>query len=244
MVKDAEKQSHNLAYIKEIAEGVSTQSRFSNRLWVALMIFAFVVLLHTAQPPEQNKINLPFQLGSVDTTVFYVVSCPMLAVLLIAFLAAHAQQVRAADLAQRMIDKLENNKNYLPHPRDIYDFMRYPTLIRVAPLPQLARGKYQFYPKNADCPLLLKILTTFYYVFLKTLGVIVYFILPCVALIFAFFRFIHEPTEALNWSKWIVGAFVLAALIASIQIIFIEFRYILHIVKVIGLNTQNESSDE
>jgi len=237
-------QSPDLNYIKEIAEGVSTQSRFSNRLWIALMLFAFVVLLHTAQPQEQNIINLPFQLGSVDTTIFYIVSCPMIAVLLIAFLAAHAQQVRAADLAQRMIDELQKDKNYWPHPRDLYDIMRHPTLIRVAPLPQLARGKYQFYPQSADCPESIKILTILYYVFLKVLGVIVYFILPIVALIFSFLPYVFESNESLNWLKWVVGAFVLAAMIASIQTIFIELRYIIHIVKVIGRKTQSQNSAE
>ena len=189
MEQNAEKKLSDLTLIKEIAGGVSTQVRFSNRIWLALILLTFVVLLHATHPSPKDKTNLPFQLGTVDTTIFRVVSCPLLAILLISFLAAHAQEARAAHLAQRMIEKLKKGNDTWPYPRDMYDFMRHPSLVRVAPLPQLARGKYQFYPENENCPRLLNILTQFYYLVLKILAIIVYFILPCVALGFAFYRF-------------------------------------------------------
>lgn len=242
MELSAERKLPDFDFVRGIADGVSTQSRFANRIWLALMILTFVVLVHAAHPSEQDKTSLPFQLGTLDTTVFHAVSCPMLAVLLIAFLAAHAQQVRAADLAQRVIDEVEKEKETWPHPRDIYDVMRHPTLIRVAPLPQLARGKYQFYPESYDCPLLRRILTTSYYVVLKLLGIIVYFFLPIIALCFAFYRFAIEPTTSLSWLKWVVGVFVTVAFIASIQAICIELRYVFHVVKVIGRKPRKQVS--
>jgi hypothetical protein len=60
--------------------------------------------------------------------------------------------------------------------------LREPSVNRVAALSQLLRGRYQFYGDNLRCPTWLRIISTSYYVVLKSVSLIVYFGLPAAAL--------------------------------------------------------------
>ncbi len=93
--------------LKELAEAVSIQSKVANRFWLALMILTLMVMLpQHVDDANSSQAVLPFGIGTIDPTWFYFVAFIMLAVLLIAFCGAHAQQIRVAKLAQDAIDTL------------------------------------------------------------------------------------------------------------------------------------------
>jgi hypothetical protein len=93
------------------------------------------------------------------------------------------------------------------HPRDLFDALQTPNLSRVASLPQLARGEYQFYPQPSKIPPLPTVLTTALYVCLKALAIIVYFILPGAALGVTIQRFLEwRPLSVEEWLiRWDQG---------------------------------------
>jgi len=227
---DSDKQNNDLAFIKEIAHGVSTQARFANRLWLSLMLYAFVVLPQMLSPADE--IKLPFGIGQIDATVVYCISCPIMAVLLVAFLSAHIQQAKATFFAQRMIDKLSEEKpgnTRISDLRNIYDIMRHPTFIRVSPLPLLAKEKDHFNRENANCPLWLDRLTLTYYLALKSLGLFVYLLLPFLLLIVLFVFYLCLETT--TYLQLLVGLFVVPALITSVHALYFEVKATKHIVE-------------
>lgn len=223
MAKDFKRQMTDLAFIKEIAQGVSTQARFANRLWLSLMLFALVVLPQMLNHPKE--IKLPFGLGQVDATVVYLVSCPIMAVLLVTFLNAHVQQARATIFGHRMINELSKEYDSNAWPSDLrimYDIMRLATFIRVSPLPLLPKDKYHFNPEN--CPNWLSCLTKTYYLALKCMGLLVYIFLPSVLLVVLFVFYLGHKTATLL--RLPIGLFVLVALIASVHTLYFEARAI------------------
>jgi hypothetical protein len=171
------------ALIKDLAGAVSRQSRVTNNTWIALTTVAlFAIVPHT--PSGEGNLTLPFNLGEVAQTWFYGLVFSILVVLAIAFAAAHTQQVRTQKLAQRNIDSMleRGASTDLLHPREYFDMWRMPSLIRVAPLPQALRGRYQFYADSAGLPTWLRLATVTYYGLLKLVSWVVYFLFPMWAL--------------------------------------------------------------
>lgn len=168
--------------IKELAEAVSTQARVANRLWLTLItvvVFAFFRLAGVGE--EAQTVPLPFDLGPVSTTYLYPILFAILVILAVAFASAHAQQVRAHRLARRYIDSLSTT-NTMIHPQELFDILLQPSVVRVAPLAQSLRCKYQFHSTAADCPVWLWRASVVYYEALKVGAIGIYFLLPAWAL--------------------------------------------------------------
>jgi hypothetical protein len=165
--------------VKNLADAVSMQADVTNRTWLALISVAVVALI-----PHMKDVTLPFSLGDVPQPWFHGVIFYFLVVLAIAFASAHSQQVRAQKLAQLVIDTLGPNlgSGCAIHPRDFFDIQRKASLIHIASLAQSLRGKYQFYTTATGLPIWQKKITVFLYGVWKTIGFIIYFVFPIVAL--------------------------------------------------------------
>lgn len=141
--------------VRDLAGAVSAQAQVANRSWLALTTVAlFALIPQTAN--TAGKIALPFNLGEVAPIWFHGLVFSMLTVLAIVFASAHTQQVRAQKLTQKVIDSLGDSLGgtvgRLIHPREYFDIWRTPSLIRVAPLAQALRGKYQFFSTSHGLP--------------------------------------------------------------------------------------------
>jgi hypothetical protein len=218
--------------VRELSGAVSTQASVANRFWFALIIATLLVLIpHPSQTSVRPTVDLPFQLGTVRADVFYQIAFPMLAVLLIAFCTAHVQVLRATTLAHRILDKMASSLSSPldAHPRELFDMYRLPSLSRVAPLAQVARWKYQYYPEASSCPRWLKRLTAAYYLILKLAAILVYLVLPG----WAFWR-TGELALSAGWAWWGVVAIGGPAALAFSQTIIIEMAYVYRVVKLIG----------
>lgn len=171
------------ALIKDLAGAVSRQARVANNTWIALTTVALFAIVPHA-PNRDGNLTLPFNLGEVAQTWFHGLVFSILVVLAIAFAAAHIQQVRSQKLAQKLIDSmLEKGASAdLLYPREYFDMWRMPSLIRVAPLAQALRGRYQFYADSEGLPTWLRLATVTYYGSLKLVSWVVYFLLPMWAL--------------------------------------------------------------
>jgi hypothetical protein len=121
------------------------------------MTVAFFTVLPRVQ--KDGSLTLPFGFGSADPAVYHITISSILVILAIAFASAHAQRMRAQHLAQIEINSIAISKpmkGYL-HLREIFNMLRMPSFNRVAPLPQLLLGKYQFYKTSHDCPAWLRL---------------------------------------------------------------------------------------
>jgi hypothetical protein len=118
-----------LTTVKELAAAVSTQARISNRVWLALITATLVAVIPRPSTPGQDTLALPFGLGGIAPGDFYFGLFGVLVVLTIAFAAAHAQQIRAQELAQRSVNGLEKESRSVLgiHPRDYFDMVREPS---------------------------------------------------------------------------------------------------------------------
>ncbi len=221
--------------IKELAAAVSLQAQVSNRVWLGLLTVAVITLLPRvpkAGPP--NELDLPFGLGQVDASWFYVILFLMLVVLTIAFSAAHAQQVRAQKLAQSFVDSMAGRSPEVAgmHPRELFDMLRLPSVNRVAPLAQSIRGPYQFYHNAMNCPAWLRKASTIYYVLLKLVSMAVYFGLPAFALWQAYTK---TQAVGLRWlvAPWIILATAIVAAATLLQVVVEDLRYSMEILPLI-----------
>lgn len=198
--------------VKELATAVSTQAQVANRAWLALTTVALVAVIPHVRK-ENADLALPFGLGEVNSIVFGTVAFSILVVLAIAFAAAHAQQIRAQKLAQRELDSLSKDdpSGKGLHPREMFDMWCLPSLNRVAPLAQLLRGKYQFFPDSSNCPVWLRRVTVAYYVLLKVASIVVYYGLPGWAL--------WQAHGSLKYSGEVGLIFALGAVIAGVALV-------------------------
>ncbi len=203
--------------VKELADAVAAQAQASNRAWIALITVAVVVAL----PRPEN--NLPFNLGKVDQGTFYVVGFLILVALAIGFAAARAQLVRSQELARAELDTLAT----LPRSgteidlRDFFD-MLLPSVIRVAPLAQLLKGKYKFFTSERGAPRWLRCLSAVYYVILKIATFLAYFAVPLYALWQAYRAAV--PVTGI-FARMAMAAGGVVASFALIQVIVVEVRY-------------------
>ena len=169
--------TQSIPIVKELAGAVFTQSQVANRYWIALMAVALFALLPRVGPSQTQTIDLPLGLGAVEPASLHPALFALLVVLIVAFAAAHAQQVRAQKLAQAYIDKMTVVDGEL-HPRELFDMLRQPSVIRVAPLAQSLRGKYQFFGTAGECPAALWWGSVVYYGVLKLASIGISFLLP------------------------------------------------------------------
>ena len=217
-----------LTVVKELAAAVSIQAQVANRFWIALMTVALFALLPKAGPSETSTINLPLGIGAVESASLNPVLFAMLAIMIVAFAGAHAQQVRAQKLAQDHIDTLAKSNMGLD-PRELFDMLRQPSVTRVAPLAQSIRGPFQFSRTARDCPAVLWWASVCWYVLLKLASIAVYFMLPGWALwtVGARLHDVHALSTAL-WFPAIIAGVALA------QVTFTDLAYLVRVAKVIS----------
>ena len=206
---------------------VSTQAHVSNRIWIGLVTVAVISFL----PQAAASGEIPFGLGKVPATSFHLVVFALLIVLTIAFASAHAQQVRAQNLAYHFIDSLPSGFEVAGmHPRELLDMLRVPSVNRVAPLAQSLRLKYQFYKTKEACPTVLVFGTTVWYALLKAVGVIVYFGVPAFALVYNYMR-IDESSFIWRVLMHFCGSI---ALLSLLQVLLTDLWYARVVCKVIS----------
>ncbi len=222
--------------VKDRAEAASTQSKFANWLWLALIFISVVVLIPRPAGQPGAPVELPFDLGEVEPGVFHFVTFFMLSVLLVAFCQAHAQTVRAHRLARRAMGPVNPNDEVVPgmHPHDLFDALVTPSLSRVAALPQMVRGDYQFHPESASCPRLRRVLTTILYAYLKAIAVIVYLFLPAAAMGSSLWRFVTGQKAIPGWLAWLGFAYAAGAFVCLGLILCTEVKYALTVIRKIG----------
>ena len=203
--------------IEKLAKAVSTQAESANRIWLGLVTVSIVGLL------PQAPTNLPFGLGSVEPSSFRLIVFLMIVVFAIAFSSAHAQHIRAQKLVHEFIDTLpaHGTGTFGMHPRELFDMLRLPSLNRVAPLAQLLRGQYQFYRKPAPCPRWRKVVTTFYYILLRLISMIVYFGLPAFSLYHS-----HNLVKAVGFLSLLIFIGGVFAAFTLLQMVVSELAYL------------------
>jgi hypothetical protein len=214
--------------LKEFADAVSTQAQVTNRIWLGLMTVALVALL-PRESTTAGQVKLPFNLGQADAATFSVMIFLFLVVLTIAFSSAYAQQFRAQRLAQLFINAIpkKHTDHGGAHSREWFDMFRIPTFNRGAPLPQLARGHFQFYKNAKECPNWLRFLTTGYYLLLKLTAMAVYFALPGYALFGA-----YHKLDTVGWLRW---AFFVAGILAFLTLVEVALADIISLWRVLPI---------
>ena len=222
--------------LKDLANAATTQVHVSNRYWLVLLVASTFVAF--PGDVKSGMIQLPFNLGKVYQQDFSVVGLLMVSVLVIAFCSAHAQVLRVQSFVHRM---LENNAlGEMPgghDGRDFFDALRVPSITRVAPLPQLVRGRNQFFIDKVKVPNGTLIATGMYYAFLKILSIFVYFGFPVLALTVAVSRY-RNPAEGGPHLEWLVWPFVVGAAITLIQLLIYEVHHIWKALKAISLREE------
>jgi hypothetical protein len=174
-------ESEKRVFIRDLASAASTHARVADRAWIAVITVAVASIFQT----PGKDVFLLFNFRVTDTTSFYTLSFGLLAVLLVAFSAAHAQQVRVIQLALTQVTSVPCGDELISS-RELFDMFHEPSVVRVAPLAQILRGKFQFSTTVRDCPPCLRRATAAYYAVLKASASVIYFGLPAYALFIAY----------------------------------------------------------
>ena len=215
----------NAPPVKDLANACSTQVRVTNRYWLALLGVTLVVVFPRDLPDGLTK--LPFDLAVVPTSIFGLLGLIMVATITIAFCTAHAQVMRALDIANTIIRRTYKVPSAMAHDdsKELFDALCEPSIARVAPLAQIARGKYQFFSGRDDCPIWLMRLTAAYHIMLKSCSILVYWGVPALAMCIATAR--YHVREDFAWKlNRLVWLLVIMASFALIQMFFLELRQI------------------
>lgn len=219
--------------VKDLSELASRSFKVSNRAWLALMAVAVVVLIPR---PEGTAISLPFGFGEVDPAAFYFVTLIILVAVTIAFAATHAQAFRAHRITMAALGTLAADAVATPlrvHPRDAFDLLVEPTINRVGPLAILVRGRHLMLPVAASAPLWRQRLVLAYYLLLKSVAFVFYFVVPSYALLRAF-----EAALVVGIFRWVVLAGVAVASLTLLHVMAWEFVHIWRTVRV-GLGARS-----
>jgi hypothetical protein len=206
--------------VRELAAAASAQSQVANRYWIALITVCLIAVLPR---PKEAEMSLPFDVGPIEPSSFYLAMFALLVVLNIAFASAHAQQIRVQRLAHRGLDHLGEAPllGIGIHPRDLFDAFRLPSVIRLAPLPQLLRGLDSGISSSPVLPRWRKKMAVTYYVLLKIASWLVYFGFPCVALWITFVR-----TQASGWLLVILGGGAFISTVSLIHVLLVDIWYV------------------
>jgi hypothetical protein len=201
-----------LKIVRDLAEGYSKQSKDSNRLWLASIAGAAVVVFPTHSLDDKTMVNLPFSLGAVPSSIFEPVGFFILFILFMAYCQAYAHAHNADYFSQRRLDELERN-NPKALARDFYDNLVASSFARVWPLVYLLR---------ISCGGALKTVQLLYYVLLKFLTTVILLGIPLTALWVSYRPLLEaSPTLILVASSFAL----MFTTVAVAQIVFAEFQH-------------------
>jgi hypothetical protein len=226
----ASEEYNKMSIVKDLAEAVSTQSKITNRTWLATITVS-VLILFSSELASQGKIPLPFSMGNVEQKIFYPIGFSIQAVLILALAVAHALALRARKLAHLIIATLEP-KCFLNTPysiRDFFDVMQISCLPRVAPLAQWIRGPYQFSDKENQCPNSLRYISTAYYIVLKFIATTVLFLMPGSALYYSYKQVISIQLNGF-WVFFLTALGIISAL-SLMVVTIIDSEYVWRVFK-------------
>ena len=218
--------------VRDLADGISVQTRTLNRLWLTMIVLAvFVVLPESANTTPSQGRQFPFGFGTVNPEWFNPFACIFLSILSIAFASAHAAVLRGTLLAHAAIDSLEQDSaKKLPGAfslREVFDLLRLSSITRVAPIAQLLRGEHQFSVSKEKSPLWKVKLTAAIYNYLKLLSSIVYVLLPIISLGWVYYQFFISDHG--YFGRWIVvpivSLFAASAFGCLLIVLFHEWKY-------------------
>lgn len=197
---------------KSLAEAISIQTEVANRSWLAMLAaIAVVVLPHETRP---GYIALPFNFADVKTSLFHPIGFCMLAVIAIAFAAAHARHLEIQQFAQSVLDSLPDDMRDVQ--RKLFDINRKPSLLLVSSLAWSLRGQAR------SCPTWRRSVAVLYYWLLKMTSLIVYYFLPIIALWVEAYK---ASTYLDIWYLFFFGSCLATA--SLLQVCWVDLRYAL-----------------
>lgn len=152
--------------VKLLAEGYSTQTKFSNRIWLSMALLLLFTTIASFQEPKVNKLIFLGQ--SVSEKWFYLLSTTVGTILYFAFCTAISQAYQAAAKFGELVDSLSATGVKLKYIgnvkwKDAAHLLYNPTYMRVYPLTHA----FSFKP-----------LRIAYWVIFKPVGFLVYNVLP------------------------------------------------------------------
>ncbi len=222
-------------FLLKIVEGYSTYNKVYIKYWMAIALLSLVIIVST-NTKNKVEVTLPFDIGTLDRDSFYPFAFAILAILVICFGSTFSQSFRSSKLMYRAVEKLEDDYIFFDriYLRDIIDCLYYPSLTRVAPLSQLARGKYQFFPESKHTPKFLGFITTIYYVLLKIVAISVMYLLPAAALLLSFFKGIWGKKNALlNIPIFVFWVFGVTSMVILIQLLIEDLSFLSNVSKLL-----------
>jgi hypothetical protein len=219
--------------IKDLMDGCSAQSKMASRLWTTTALVSIIAIMPYSEGTDLIKIPLISE--NVSPKDFYPFAAVLISILFIGFGSLHAQVIRSRALLQKAIESM-SDKYLVPdkiHIQDVIDCILVSNMNRVAPLPQLFQGKYQFYPEANNRSKFIKGLTFTYYFLMKIMTIFVVYGLPG----FALFRSIskgnlsHASQTSWGLLNICFYPFFIVAILALIQLAYSDIRFIFKVFK-------------
>jgi len=191
--------------VRDIADGFSTQVKFSNRVWLSLIVAATFVLFPKV---TGEYVTLPFALGNVDVGTYKVVGFLILSILMLAFCQAYAAAHFATRLAHEVIAEIPGGNNR-EEARRFFDLLGSSSLARVSSLAHMT-GRHK--------------IGAVYYSVLKLVAAAVIVGIPSTALAITYAQIAGNPTVARSVQLVAIFVFVVTS-VAVIQISYLELRH-------------------
>ncbi len=221
------KNDENRKAVKDLAEAFSVQAKYSNRLWLATIVAATLVVFPST---NGSNVELAFSLGEVPRPAYDAIGFLILVVVTLAYFQAYAQTHNAARFLHREIAELKD-----ADARRFYDLLVVASFARVAPLVDTLLNLVE----RLKPPYKNKI-GAIYYVVLKFVANIVILGIPSAAVGFAY-RAIYscKPGLCINLPGVISVATVAIALV-SLSLIIICIAEATQVIRTAALYWQGK----
>jgi hypothetical protein len=177
--------------IFKLSEGFSNHASTSNKIWLVLALVSILSIMPRTVIENENedpssikeqKIELPFELGKVNSRDFYPFSTLLISILLIGFSSAYIQGMRTRLLIHYAIKKRHKDNLFNGiHIQDIVDNTIGSTFNRISPIAEFVKGKGQFKsfsPPNKWC----NNISTILYIILSIVSYFVLYYIPYLGL--------------------------------------------------------------
>lgn len=206
--------------LKELSQGCSIQSRTANQFWIVLAITSFITLI--SQPNTKGNLVLPFELGEISSSVFYILALILICFLSIAYVSALIQSSRTRNLIQKLIKGMSKKEVFIHkvHLQDFVDISISPTYLRVAPISEYLLGRNQFIStiSRRKCSIL-NTISAIFYLILKSLVFIFTYIISIFA-IYKSWKIHNDPSYNFDFK---VPTWMLLILIIITVAVFVVY---------------------
>ena len=212
---------NKISLLKDLTIGYSNHIKSSNKYW-SLLMFASIVSLFNYKSPSSKTLDLPFKLGMASQEDFQLFMLFLICSLSITFASTWLQQLRSRKIIGDLINDISKENETIHNVRllDYFDTISSQNFNRVYPISQVFLKKVENKKTH-------KFFEISLYILLKTVTLIIIFLIPTFALIKGVKYFISHQHKLWEIPIFIFWLLIIISFIVFTILVISDLKYII-----------------